>query len=109
MSKPSGSVDLVLTGPSNRYVTLPAAVSDEVGYLCIPTAIASSLGLEVNSEEYRSIDLNGEVIEAAYVGPIRIDCNNDYCYSGAIVCGDRVVLGTFPSGDLNVAHKQRVN
>lgn len=37
-----------------------------------------------------------------YVGPVRIAFENRFCYVGAIVLGDQVLLGAIPTEDMDL-------
>ena len=45
---------------------------------------------------------NGKKEVVPYVGPVRISCLGRNCYTGALVLGDRVLLGAIPIEDMDL-------
>jgi len=65
--------------------------------LCIPDHLALQLKLE--TESVREVSLaDGRHKNVPYVEPIRVSFGNRFCYVGALVLGDEVLLGTVPMG-----------
>lgn len=80
-----------------------AAAIAEVGatLLCIPDGVRIQLQLESTStREIATAD--GKRSVCPYVGPIRTQFGNRECYVGAIVLGDRVLLGIVPMEDMDL-------
>lgn len=69
--------------------------------LCIPKHIALQLGLEMESVRHVTL-ANGETEHVPYVGPIRVRFGRRYCYVGALVMGDGVLLGSVPMEDMDL-------
>jgi hypothetical protein len=64
-------------------------------HLCIPEAVRIRLGLEVTSQrEVRGRD--GWLKSVPYVGPIELRLTNHVCFVGALVTGERVLIGSIP-------------
>jgi clan AA aspartic protease len=79
-------------------------------YLCLPPHVATQLKLEeITRKEVFTAD--GSSHSCAYVGPVRVRCDNRDCFVGAIVLGDEVLLGAIPMEDMDLvilAQEQRV-
>jgi len=69
--------------------------------LCIPEHLALQLNLEF--EDTREVTLaDGHRKNVPYVGPIKVIFSNRYCYVGALVLGDEVLLGAVPMDDMDL-------
>lgn len=69
--------------------------------LCIPKHIA--LQLDLNSLEQREVTTaDGNKRLCPYVGPIRVSFENRNCFTGALVWGDSVLLGSIPIEDMDL-------
>jgi clan AA aspartic protease len=69
--------------------------------LCIPEHIALQLKLE--TESLREISVaDGRKKQVPYVGPIRVRFENRFCFVGALVLGDEVLLGVVPMEDMDL-------
>ncbi len=67
--------------------------------LCIPEHMA--LQLELDTESTREVSVaDGRRRRVPYVGPIKIGFENRFCYVGALVLGDEVLLGAVPMEDM---------
>ncbi len=70
-------------------------------HLCIPERVAIQLDLkELYKREVTTAD--GKEHLCSYVGPIEVKFENRGCFTGAIVLGDEVLLGTVPMEDMDV-------
>jgi hypothetical protein len=69
--------------------------------LCIPEHIALQLKLETESLREVSI-ADGRKMNVPYVGPIRVGFGKRFCYVGALVLGDEVLLGSMPMEDMDL-------
>jgi clan AA aspartic protease len=92
---------------SNPRITslLPLAVTALVDtgalMLCIPKHIALQLDLE--EESMREVTVaDGRSMKVPYVGPIKVSFENRYCYVGALVMGDEVLMGAVPMEDMDL-------
>lgn len=69
--------------------------------LCIPEHVALQLNLETESEREVSV-ADGRSIKVPYVGPIRVRFGSRFCYVGALVLGDEILLGAVPMEDMDL-------
>ena len=87
--------------PDMQPLQVKCLVDTGSTYLCIPSHIATQLGL--NALETREATLaNGQSESVPYVGPIRITFENRNCFVGALVLGDEVLLGAVPMEDMDL-------
>ena len=69
--------------------------------LCIPENVASQLDLE--AESMRDVSAaDGRSLLVPYVGPIKVAFGKRFCYVGALVLGDQVLLGAVPMEDMDL-------
>ena len=69
--------------------------------LCIPEHLALQLSLEAESLREVSV-ADGRSMKVPYVGPIKVSFENRFCYVGALVLGDEVLLGAVPMEDMDL-------
>lgn len=69
--------------------------------LCIPEHIALQLNLETESMREVSV-ADGRSLNVPYVGPIKVSFEKRFCYVGALVLGDEVLLGAVPMEDMDL-------
>jgi clan AA aspartic protease len=69
--------------------------------LCIPEHISLQLSLETESKREVTVAV-GRSMTVPYVGPIRVSFGNRFCYVGALVLGDEVLLGAVPMEDMDL-------
>lgn len=69
--------------------------------LCIPQHIALQLKLETESLREVSV-ADGRKMNVPYVGPIKVSFGQRFCYVGALVLGDEVLLGVVPMEDMDL-------
>ena len=70
-------------------------------FLCIPQHVANQLGLK--EQQKREIILADETAKLVpYVGPIKIEFENSICFVGAMVLGDKCLLGVVPMEDMDL-------
>ena len=83
----------------------PVAVTAMAGtgalMLCIPETVASRLDLETESMRDVLV-VDGRSLRVPYVGPIRVAYGNRFCFVGALVFGDQVLLGAVPMEDMDL-------
>ena len=98
------NIELVLSNPrqtSLQPVRVEALVDTGAITLCIPEHVRIQLQLE--ELERREITVaNGKKEVVPYVGPVRIACLGRSCFGGALVLGDRVLLGAVPMEDMDL-------
>jgi clan AA aspartic protease len=71
--------------------------------LCIPEHVALQLELELDRESVREVTVaGGRKQNVPYVGPIKVAFGQRFCYVGALVLGDEVLLGAVPMEDMDL-------
>ncbi len=93
--------------PELRPIEVTSLVDSGAVHLCIPEAIAFQLELETH--EYGNVQTADEKIHSLpYVGPIRVDFENRFCFVGAMIIGNDTFLGAVPMEDMDlVIHPAR--
>ena len=87
--------------PSLDPLVVTARVDTSAVTLCIPEHIAVQLQLEeVEKREVTTADGSAHVVP--YVGPLMIGFGNRHCYSGALVLGESVLMGSAPLDDMDL-------
>ena len=69
--------------------------------LCIPKHYALQLHLEMESTREVSV-ADGRNMNVPYVGPVKVTFGKRFCYVGALVLGDEVLLGSVPMEDMDL-------
>jgi clan AA aspartic protease len=69
--------------------------------LCLPKYLALRLGLQ-ELEKRDVVVADGRKVKCSYSGPILVEYDNRKCYTGALVIGDEVILGTIPLEDMDL-------
>jgi clan AA aspartic protease len=69
--------------------------------LCIPEHVANQLSLETESMREVSVAA-GRSTNVPYVGPIKVRFGKRFCFVGALVLGDEVLLGAVPMEDMDL-------
>ena len=69
--------------------------------LCITEHIALQLKLEAESMREVSV-AEKKKKKVPYVGPVRVSFGKRFCYVGALVLGDEVLLGAVPMEDMDL-------
>ncbi|MBT3256695.1 MAG: clan AA aspartic protease [Deltaproteobacteria bacterium] len=69
--------------------------------LCIPDHVALQLNLETESTRVVSV-ADGRRKNVPYVGPVKVSFGKRFCYVGALVIGDEVLLGAVPMEDMDL-------
>lgn len=93
-----------LSNPRNTNL-LPIEVTSLVDsgalHLCIPESVA--IQLELETQDMRAVQTaDGKTHSLPYVGPIRVDFENRFCFVGAMVIGNEVLLGAVPMEDMDL-------
>ena len=97
-------VEIVLSNPRQTAlspVTVQALADTGALMLCIPEHIALQLRLETESIREVSV-ADGRSMNVPYVGPIKVGFGDRFCYVGALVLGDEVLLGAVPLEDMDL-------
>lgn len=96
--------DIELSNPRQPELTpmkVSALADTGALMLCIPEHIALQLNLQTESMREVSV-ADGRNINVPYVGPIRITFGKRFCFVGALVLGDEVLLGAVPMEDMDL-------
>lgn len=96
--------DIELSNPKQPELTpmkVSALADTGALMLCIPEHIALQLNLQTESIREVSV-ADGRNINVPYVGPIRITFGKRFCFVGALVLGDEVLLGAVPMEDMDL-------
>ena len=96
--------EIKLSNPRNPKLTpiIAQALADTGALmLCIPEHIAIQLELEMESKREVTV-ADGRSMNVPYVGPIKVGFQNRFCYVGALVLGDEVLLGAVPMEDMDL-------
>ena len=84
----------------------------DTGALMMSITETIALQLHLEELEKRNVTIaDGSVRNVPFVGPLRIDFQNRFCFSGAFVLGNEPLLGAVPMEEMDiVVHpaKQRV-
>lgn len=101
----------MLTLRNPRYPDLPAieveALADTgATFLYVPAEVAEALRLETHDHKVATI-ADGSQRSLPYVGPLEVRFKNRLAFGGALVTGERVLLGAIPMEDMDlIVHPQ---
>lgn len=93
-----------LSNPRNPLllpVELNSLVDTGALMLYIPQSVAYQLELEELDKRPVTI-ADDSTHQVPYVGPIRVDFENRFCFVGALVIGDETLLGAVPMEDMDL-------
>ncbi len=96
--------DIELSNPKKtdfEAVKVKTLVDTSALMLCIPEHIALQLDLETESKREVSV-ADGRSLNVPYLGPIKVGFGKRFCYVGALVLGDEVLLGAVPMEDMDL-------
>ncbi len=96
--------EIELSNPRQPDLTpmkVSALADTDALMLCIPEHIALQLNLQTESIREVSV-ADGRNINVPYVGPIRVTFGKRFCFVGALVLGDEVLLGAVPMEDMDL-------
>ncbi|MEI7824557.1 MAG: hypothetical protein WCI01_04605 [Chlorobiaceae bacterium] len=96
--------EIKLSNPRNQLLTpvITRALADAGALmLCIPQHIAIQLELEMESKREVTV-ADGRSMMVPYAGPIKVEFGDRFCYVGALVLGDEVLLGAVPMEDMDL-------
>lgn len=95
---------LMLTNPVRSdlaSIEVDALVDTSAVHLCLPQKIAAQLDLQ--ELEQRTVTLaDGSTQRVSYSGPIKTTFSNRSCFTGTMVLGDEVLLGSIPMEDMDL-------
>ena len=87
--------------PQLSPVELNSLVDTGALMLCIPQSVAHQL--ELTELDRRPVTIaDGTSHQVPYVGPVRVDFENRFCFVGALVIGDETLLGAVPMEDMDL-------
>jgi clan AA aspartic protease len=87
--------------PALKPVELNSLVDTGALMLCIPQSVAIQLELEELDKLPVTI-ADGSSHQVPYVGPVRVDFENRFCFVGALIIGDETLLGAVPMEDMDL-------
>ena len=100
----SGAAELELSNPRRTDfvpVRVNALVDTGALMLCIPEHVARQLDLHTESVRKVSV-AEGRTATVPYAGPVKVAFGKRFCYVGALVIGDEVLLGSVPMEDMDL-------
>jgi len=87
--------------PELKPVEISALVDSGALFMSITETIA--MQLQLKELEKRSVKIaDGSIHMVPFVGPLRIDFENRFCFTGAMVLGDEPLLGAVPIEEMDV-------
>lgn len=101
-----GHAFAMLTLRNPRYpellpVEVEALADTGATFLCVPAAVAEALRLEIYDHKDATI-ADGSRRRVPYMGPLEVRFKNRVALGGALVIGDRVLLGAIPMEDMDL-------
>lgn len=96
--------DITLSNPREpglEAVQVKALADTGALMLCVPEHVALQLKLKTESDREVSV-ADGRKMDVPYVGPVRVGFGKRFCYVGALVLGDEVLLGAVPMEDMDL-------
>ena len=102
-----GHAYVMITLRNPRYPELPpveveALADTGATFLCVPAEIATALRLEPVDDRKEAVLADGRRQSVPYVGPLEIRFKGRVAYGGALVIGERVLLGAIPMEDMDL-------
>jgi len=92
--------------PILRAVEVEALVDTGATTLCIPEHVTLQLQLPA-IEQREVVTADGKSHLVSYVGPIQVKFENRTCFTGALLLGDSVLMGTVPMEDMDLVVQPR--
>lgn len=87
--------------PELEPIQVEALADSGAVHLCVPEHVKVQLNLE-EIEKKEAVIANGERVLAPYVGPVLLRFGNRSCFTGALVLGEKVLLGAIPMEDMDL-------
>ena len=87
--------------PDLHGVESDALVDTGAVHLCLPSHLVIQLEL-VELERREVVLADGRRLSVPYVGPVEIRFRNRRCFTGAMVLGDEVLIGSIPLEDMDL-------
>ncbi|HKR64040.1 MAG TPA: clan AA aspartic protease [Thermoanaerobaculia bacterium] len=70
-------------------------------HLCIPEHVA--IQLQLQAQDQREVTIaDGSRRVCAYAGPVEVRFDGRRCYTGALILGEEVLLGSVPMEDMDL-------
>ena len=96
----------MLTLRNPRYPGLPPVEVEALAdtgstFLCVPAAVAEVLRLKIYDHKVATI-ADGSQRRVPYMGPLEVRFKNRAALGGALVMGERVLLGAIPMEDMDL-------
>lgn len=88
-------------------LSVRALVDTDAVNLCVPEHVATRLSLEELQRREVTV-ADGRRALAPYVGPVRVRFENRSCFTGALVLGESVLLGSIPLDDMDLVVNSRL-
>ena len=101
--------EVELSNPRNRELAplrVMALVDTGAITLCIPEHVAVQLSLS-ELERREVTTATGNRVSVPYVGPVQVGFGNRSCFTGALVLGETVLLGSIPLEDMDLVINSR--
>ena len=101
--------EVELSNPGNRELAalrVMALVDTGAITLCIPEHVAVQLSLS-ELERREVTTATGNRVSVPYVGPVQVGFRNRSCFTGALVLGESVLLGSIPLEDMDLVINSR--
>lgn len=96
--------NISLSNPRNKNL-IPLETSSLIDtgamWVCVPEHVAIQLELE-ELEKREVTTADGKKHLCSYVGPLQVRFENRSCFTGALVLGDTVLLGSIPMEDMDL-------
>jgi clan AA aspartic protease len=75
----------------------------DTGALMMSITETMCIQLQLDELEKRSVTIaDGSIKQVPFVGPIRIDFGNRFCFTGAFVLGNEALLGAVPMEEMDL-------
>ena len=87
--------------PELPRVEVEALAHTGAAFLCVPAAVAEALRLET-ADRKEAVLADGRRQSVPYVGPVEMRFKNRVAFGGALVMGERVLLGAIPMEDMDL-------
>jgi|ERR1041385_1961027 clan AA aspartic protease len=87
--------------PELKPVHVHALADTGAVMLCIPEHVAVQLELESRTRREVSV-ADGRQVSVPYVGPVEVSFDGRFCFVGALVMGDEVLLGAIAMEDMDL-------
>ena len=101
-----GHAFAMLTLRNPRYPDLPPVEVEALAdtgstFLCVPASVAEALRLETYEHREATV-ADGSRRRVPYAGPLQVHFKNRTAFVGALVMGERVLLGAIPMQDMDL-------